>query len=710
MHKKIGELIVEEGWITPEERDEVLAMQQEKRRSGAANVETLLGKLLEEQGLVTPTVIAEILDRQNNSFRDKFERLITEEETFDFAGYKVEQFIARGGMGMIYRVSSPKFRGPLVMKIMDLSTISEKVKKRFQREISIILRLSHPNIVQVFDYGELDGIDYLVMEYLEGETFDQIINNSSLHYSFWCQKFLVLLSAIQKIHENGIVHRDLKPQNIMYSKYKQFVVLDFGLGKIKDEITSLTSIEILGTPSYMSPEQTVPTTKQTFQVDIWSLGVILYQLLTQRLPFDEQTKRDLLHAIRNQEIVSPQVYNPEIPNALVEVCKKALNKNPENRYAQVKDMADALKKALAQKTSKPQKSLRYQKMMIYGLGCLTLAVMITFYQQVIVKRQKQQTPNVQNTNQPSANRQTTNDENTDGAKPSLHKQGSDTVNLEQGAHEKWRVRLEKMQREYPKNSRKVKDWQTFLRNFAQDNPYTDEDDKMRQTARKRVEVLRKNIHKKKWHIRLGKMEREYPKNSSKVKDWQIFLRDFVQDNPYTDRDDKMRQTARTKIRTLQTYKKKIQQIMAQFSQVEKTPYVLINERIEAWQSFYDKIQRDIPYFFQDNHIRQKIKARILELNNEKLRNSQMLVILIVQNKEILAKCTAILQKEGFRTDVLNIKTSKNECIYYSRLESTPTLQQVQHICNIVAKFAHRKLHIKKIKIADKKEIRLKISD
>ena len=271
--------------------------------------------------------------------------------------FRILQKIGSGGMGAVYKALQPAMNRMVAVKILHPKLANRKdLVSRFRREARAMSHLSHPNTVKVYLYGELDdGSLYIVMEYLEGRNLNQVVRKEGpLSVDRAIPVLIQVCGALQEAHLMGIVHRDLKPENIFLSTnggLKDFPkVLDFGLAKVTERELRPGSIMltqegmVFGTPEFMSPEQAQGHTLDA-RSDIYSLAVILYEVLTGKLPFDARTPMEYiqLHVTKPPIPVDERIPGKTFPPGLGQVIAKALEKKPENRYPSAADFAEALK-------------------------------------------------------------------------------------------------------------------------------------------------------------------------------------------------------------------------------------------------------------------------------------------------------------------------------------------------------------------------------
>lgn len=266
-----------------------------------------------------------------------------------FAEYDLEKEIGRGGMGVVYKAYDPRLKRFVALKmILRGQHSSEEDLSRFRGEAQAAARLTHRNIVPVYDVGEEDGQAYFCMKHVDGPTLAELVEKGPLPSRKAAKYLLQIAEAVHHAHENGILHRDLKPSNVLIDVVDdQALVTDFGLAKRVEGGASLTGTgAIVGTPSYMAPEQASGQGKATTASDIYSLGAILYELLTGRPPFKAASVVDVLLQVRSEEPVRPYLLNSKIDPDLELICLKCLEKRPGHRYASAKELADDLHRYL----------------------------------------------------------------------------------------------------------------------------------------------------------------------------------------------------------------------------------------------------------------------------------------------------------------------------------------------------------------------------
>ncbi len=265
--------------------------------------------------------------------------------------YEISGELGRGAMGVVYKGEDPKIHRTVAIKTLRLSEFEEdmvgELKERFFREAESAGLLTHPNIVTIYDCGEEQDLAYIAMEYLEGEDLERFTKKGSL-LPLRDTLFLVahVADALDYAHSKSIVHRDIKPANIMRLKEnKDIKVTDFGIARITTSSKTKTGV-VLGTPSYMSPEQ-VAAKKVDGRSDIFSLGVVLFEMLTGQKPFEADDLTSLMYKIAREKHPSPRSLNPKIPQIVEKIIDKAIEKEPEKRYQKAGQMAEHLRKVIA---------------------------------------------------------------------------------------------------------------------------------------------------------------------------------------------------------------------------------------------------------------------------------------------------------------------------------------------------------------------------
>ncbi len=264
--------------------------------------------------------------------------------------YKVLKELGRGAMGVVYLGKDPTIQRFVAIKTMRLDEIDDadklqEVKARFFREAESTGRLAHPNIVTIYDAGEEHDLGYIAMELLEGTTLKQWSRKPNL---LPLDKLIPILAAVADAldyaHQQGVVHRDIKPANIMVTKGETVKVMDFGIAKMASSSKTQTNI-VLGTPTYMSPEQ-IAGKKVDGRSDIFSLGVVLFEMLSGRPPFTADNLSALLFAITHNPHPSMKVIRPDLPPAIQHVLNQALEKDPALRFRRAAEFAQELRACL----------------------------------------------------------------------------------------------------------------------------------------------------------------------------------------------------------------------------------------------------------------------------------------------------------------------------------------------------------------------------
>ncbi len=281
----------------------------------------------------------------------------------DFAGYKLCRLIGRGGMGAVILAEDVLLERPVALKILT-ANVKGDTAKRFQQEARAISAISHPNVAHVYEFGKFDGRYFMAMEYVPGQTLRELLSEGKLDESSILEYSIQIVKSLAAAHESGVIHRDIKPENVMVSKNRHVKVLDFGLAKFVEPLpaktdefvrtytSGRTSLDtqpgiIIGTSAYMSPEQVRGKTVDA-RTDLWSFGIILFEMLTGKRPFTGDEASDIHAAILLQHYAVS-----DCPKNFRQITGKLLKKDPADRYQTagellsdlqcLKDAADAKK-------------------------------------------------------------------------------------------------------------------------------------------------------------------------------------------------------------------------------------------------------------------------------------------------------------------------------------------------------------------------------
>ena len=252
--------------------------------------------------------------------------------------YKVLSEVGRGGMGIVYKAEDLKLKRTVALKFLRSDLIEdEEHKERFLREAQAAAALDHPNICTVYEIDEADGQTFLSMAYLEGETVKEKIKTRPLKLEKALDIAIQTAQGLQAAHEKGVVHRDIKSSNLMVTPQGQVKIMDFGLAQLADRSKLTKTTASLGTPSYMSPEQ-AQKSKTDRRTDIWSLGVVVYEMVTGRLPFEREREQAVLYSIVNEEPEVMTAQRVDVPVELDHIVGKAMAKTPAERYQHVDEL------------------------------------------------------------------------------------------------------------------------------------------------------------------------------------------------------------------------------------------------------------------------------------------------------------------------------------------------------------------------------------
>jgi serine/threonine-protein kinase len=267
----------------------------------------------------------------------------------DFGPYELLEEIGRGGMGVVYRARQKGLDRIVAIKMILASHLASAEQiDRFYAEARAAARLQDARVVSIHDVGQIRGQHYFAMEYVAGPSLAQLVRSGPLPVRTAAQYVLDVARAVGRLHRQGVVHRDLKPSNILLDKDGQPCVTDFGLAKmLSSDRPDTRSGAIVGTPSYMAPEQASGRRGHVGPLsDVYSLGAILYELVSGRPPFEAESPLDTLVQVIEGEAAPLHRYRPDVPRSLEQICMRCLEKDPSQRYASAIDLADDLDRYL----------------------------------------------------------------------------------------------------------------------------------------------------------------------------------------------------------------------------------------------------------------------------------------------------------------------------------------------------------------------------
>ena len=258
--------------------------------------------------------------------------------------YEIKEEVGRGGMATVYRAYDPLFERDVAVKVLPRAMLHDpQFRIRFEREAKMIAMLEHPAIVPVYDYGEEDGQPYFVMRYMTGGSLADRIKQGPLTVAEATRILAHIGPALDEAHRRGVIHRDLKPGNILFDQHGMPYISDFGIAKLAGAQTNVTGSAIVGTPAYLCPEQ-AQGEELDGRADIYALGVILFEMLTGRQPYEGDTPMSVV--VKHITQPPPHILDvrPDLPPAIEAIIEKAMAKRKEERYATVAEMVEALQR------------------------------------------------------------------------------------------------------------------------------------------------------------------------------------------------------------------------------------------------------------------------------------------------------------------------------------------------------------------------------
>jgi len=266
-----------------------------------------------------------------------------------FGDYELLEEIGRGGQGVVFRAWQRSLNRTVAVKIIGIGQLTTTAHlKRLRREAEAAAKLNHPGIVPIYEVGERDGTYYFSMRFVEGDCLDEAISRGSISVREAAELIVKVARTVHYAHEHGILHRDIKPGNILLDANGEPHLTDFGLARLVEHGSTVTgSLEVMGTPSYMAPEQAVGNNAGVNRAtDVYGLGAVLYELLTGHPPFAGGTTYETIHLLLDSEPRQPRLWNRKIDRDLSAVCLKCLEKNPRYRYSSALELAEDLERWL----------------------------------------------------------------------------------------------------------------------------------------------------------------------------------------------------------------------------------------------------------------------------------------------------------------------------------------------------------------------------
>ncbi|MFR3910085.1 MAG: Stk1 family PASTA domain-containing Ser/Thr kinase [Clostridium paraputrificum] len=259
--------------------------------------------------------------------------------------YEIEEKIGEGGMSIVYKARCNKLNRYVAVKVLKKEmSDNEDIVNKFKREATAIAALSDNNIVNILDVGSQDDVNYIVMEYVKGKTLKELIKQfGKLNYETAITIAIQIAKALECAHKNNIIHRDVKPQNILVTEEGLIKVTDFGIAKSTSSATLTNTTTIMGSAHYFSPEQAKGTLVDN-RTDLYSLGVVLYEMVTGKVPFEADSPVTIALKHIQEEVVPPKQINSKIPESLNKLIIKAMEKDPGMRYQNARDIINDLQK------------------------------------------------------------------------------------------------------------------------------------------------------------------------------------------------------------------------------------------------------------------------------------------------------------------------------------------------------------------------------
>jgi eukaryotic-like serine/threonine-protein kinase len=266
--------------------------------------------------------------------------------------YRIEQILGRGGMGVVYKAQDTQLDETVAIKTLpgDVMQRSPEDLERFKREIRLARKITHRNVLRTYDYGEAEGVYFISMEFVRGYTLSELLDEAKARQIAPRVAMGIarqICRGLQAAHEQGIIHRDIKPQNVLIDAKGEIKLMDFGIARVAESAEAMTQAGlIVGTPHYMSPEQ-VQGKQLDPRSDVYSMGVLLYEMVAGRRPFESSSLTGVLTAHITEKPRPPIELRPEIGREINAIIMRALAKDPKDRYANAGELLTDLDRPTA---------------------------------------------------------------------------------------------------------------------------------------------------------------------------------------------------------------------------------------------------------------------------------------------------------------------------------------------------------------------------